>query len=763
MGRLFVIRHPGFAGLVLLSCAVHAAASAGTAGVKGTVTGPDRAVLPGVVLVITNTGSGSSLTVATAAHGMYEASGLEPGAYTVRAELSGFESELREVRISEGAIERVDFALRLATYQERIQVVGAVQVDRLEVTDRSETGARDVGEALARLGGVTLLRKAGIANDVVIGGYQGENLTVLIDGARLHGACPNNMDPPAAHADLSEVARVEIGKGPFDVTNQGSLGGVVNIVTARPVKGFHGQADLALGSAGFINPAVTASHGGDRASLLFGASIRSAGPYLDGAGLRFTEYANYRPEAQTSDAFDAITGWGRVYLKPRQGDAVHLSYTRQRLDHVLYPYLLMDGIRDVADRGHAAYEIAKPRGFDSMSVSAYVSQVRHFMTDEYRVSATGSRGYSMGTDASTLTAGGKVQLIRGRAVMGGEWYRRQWEATTRFARANYAPQHALPDVVQLTGGAYAQLAREFRGVDVELGGRIDRTSGTADATKANLALYEAYHQTRSTARADTYASGKLRVSGNLGAVRVAVGLGHTARPPDPQERYYALSRMGTDWVGNPALPVVRNTGVRADAGYRGARLVADGALQYDAINNFITPYAQSRRAFAPGVMNASARSFANVDARIGVAEARATYSFDARWSATASAFLTRGTKRSDPSRGINSRNLAEIPPARGELTVRHDRGRLFGEAAWLVTAEQSHVDADLGERRTPGNGVLSLRGGMRLPHLKATVSVQNVFDRWYYDHLSFQRDPFRSGAIVPESGRNVHANIVLTW
>lgn len=33
------------------------------------------------------------------------------------------------------------------------------------------------------------------------------------------------MDPPTAHADLSEVARIEVGKGPFDVTNQGSLGG----------------------------------------------------------------------------------------------------------------------------------------------------------------------------------------------------------------------------------------------------------------------------------------------------------------------------------------------------------------------------------------------------------------------------------------------------------------------------------------------------------------------------------------------------------
>lgn len=137
----------------------------------------------------------------------------------------------------------------------------------------------------------------------------------------------------------------------------------MNIVTARPTKGFHGQADLAIGSSGFVNPAITASHGATRASALVGFSFRTAEPYLDGAGNHFTEYANYRPELHTSRAFDAATGWGRVYLRPRQSDSLHLSYTRQSLDHVLDPYLLMDGIWDTADRGMLAYDLAQPPGW----------------------------------------------------------------------------------------------------------------------------------------------------------------------------------------------------------------------------------------------------------------------------------------------------------------------------------------------------------------------------------------------------------------
>lgn len=315
----------------------------------------------------------------------------------------------------------------------------------------------------------------------------------------------------------------------------------------------------------------------------------------------------------------------------------------------------------------------------------------------------------------------------------------------------------------MTGGVYGQVSREVHGFTFEAGGRLDRTSGSADRNKANLDLYQAYHQTQSTARTDTYFSGKLRMTMNLGSVRIGAGIGHTARPPDPQERYYALARMGSDWVGNPDLPVVRNTGLRVDAGYRTARLVIDGAVQHDFVGDFITPYAQARRVMVPGVMNSSARSFANVDARITSVEARGSYSFDSRWSATATASSVRGSKRADPSRRITTSVLSEIPPLRGELTVRHDRGRVFGEAAWTLSARQSRVDTDLGERPVPSSGVLSVRAGLRLSHVRATVALRNVFDHWYHDALSFQRDPFRSGVAVYEPGRTLHGSVALAW
>ena len=46
-----------------------------------------------------------------------------------------------------------------------------------------------------------------------------------------------------------------------------------------------------------------------------------------------------------------------------------------------------------------------------------------------------------------------------------------------------------------------------------------------------------------------------------------------------------------------------------------------------------------------------------------------------------------------------------------------------------------------------------LRAGWRRGEWAVSVALSNLFDREYVEHLSYQRDPFRSGVRVPEPGR----------
>jgi iron complex outermembrane receptor protein len=123
----------------------------------------------------------------------------------------------------------------------------------------------------------------------------------------------------------------------------------------------------------------------------------------------------------------------------------------------------------------------------------------------------------------------------------------------------------------------------------------------------------------------------------------------------------------------------------------------------------------------------------------------------------------RGRHDGNAALGIAAGPLAEMPPLRGRVFARFDDARLFGSAEWLLAADQDRVDASLNESRTPGWGVVNLAAGLRLTRARLTLGVANLFDRLYVEHLSYQRDPFRSGARVPEPGRSLFASASLRF
>lgn len=759
------MRSPASVALLLVVAlgVLPASAQETTGRIMGVVTAPDAARLPGATVTITNAASGRMVIVVTARHGGYSGSSLQPGRYDISVELAGFQAQtVRGVTVAGGESHELNFTLPLSTFTEAVEVRGDLVRDSLEHSEVRDSSAKDIGEALGQLSGLSFVRKGAIANDVVLHGYQSRNLTVLIDGERIYGACPNSMDPAVFHADFAEVDHLEIAKGPFDMRHQGSLGGLVNVVTRAPGAGFHGRPAFSAGSWGYVNPSAVASWGTARVSALGGYSYRRADPYRDGSGALFTSYANYRPSEVGSTAFEVQTGWARLYFAPRAAHAAHVSYTRQQADHVLYPYLQMDGLTDRADRLNVSYDIAGDGRVKGVSARAYYSAVDHWMTDELRGSSAGmSRAYSMGTQADTKTAGVHLEVLTGGVTTGVEAFRREWAAATVMAGSKYAPQYSIPSAVTDHLGVFGEYERQMTSrTKLAAGGRVDYSHSGVDAAKANTNLYYAYNGTRSTSASDTGLSGKVRVTQQFSpSLELLAGVGHTFRVPDPVERYFALKRMGTDWVGNPALAPTQNTGIQAGVNYRHGRALASVNVHHDWVADFVTVHGQRRINAAPGIMNASARSYFNVDARMLAAEFSITYPMTDRLTATASGALTRATKATDPAAGITSPYVSEIPPASGVIGIRYDRAALFVEAQGIFAATQERVDTDLQESPTPGYGTLTVRAGWQMQQLRLAITLANAFDRLYLNYNSYQRDPYRTGARVREPGRNLSASL----
>jgi iron complex outermembrane receptor protein len=746
-----------------LLAGIAAPVSAGT--LAGVVLGPTSHGLSGAVVTVTPAAGGTARQVVTGEGGEFRVADLAVGDYDVVGSITGFHpTTMSAVSISADGVTRISMTLASATFLDTIDIASASPLDSLEAAEIRESGARDLGEALARQPGVWKTRKGGIANDIVLRGFREENLTVLIDGARVAGACPNRMDPPAFHVDFAEVDRVELSPSAGRMAAQGSLGGLINVVTKKPGRDLDAEVTMVAGSWEMINPSATVSWGSGRFGVLGGLSHRSSAPFEDGSGRSLIEMANYTDAAGGVDAYSIDSGWTRLYFSPADEHELHLSYARQESSDVLYPGLMMDAAYDDTDRLTLGYRFEPADGGPLRGVRAnfYATRVDHWMVDSLRVTAgSAPRGWSMGTNAETGTLGTSVEAELGSFVFGVEAYRRMWDAWTEMAGMNYMRQYSVPDVEVTAVGVSARWRRQISAATaLELGGRFDWVETAADPDKASTDLYFAYHGVRDTSRSDAEPSLSARISHDLGAgLTVSAGVSRSTRPPDARERYFGLRRMGADWVGNPTLAPPRSTSAEASMTWSGAAGVLTASVWSDWVGDFITVYAAPRINMVPGVMNPEAQSYANVAARLRGVSIDGTIPLSSRLFVAGSAAWVRGTKDRDAALGLESDNLAEMPPLTGRLGVRWQSPRYFAELEGLGATEQDEVDGDLEETRTPAWGIVNFKVGVTSRHWRLMLLLENLFDRSYHEHLSYQRNPFRSGFTVFEPGRSFSATV----
>ncbi|WP_308874739.1 TonB-dependent receptor plug domain-containing protein [Thiothrix subterranea] len=79
--------------------------------------------------------------------------------------------------------------------------------------ERSAVLPADGGDFLKQLNGVSGSRFGGRGIEPIIRGQSQTQLNVLLDGAYVHGGCPNRMDPPASWAALETYESVKVEKG----------------------------------------------------------------------------------------------------------------------------------------------------------------------------------------------------------------------------------------------------------------------------------------------------------------------------------------------------------------------------------------------------------------------------------------------------------------------------------------------------------------------------------------------------------------------
>ncbi len=232
-----------------------------TGSISGVVTDPSGAVLPGVRVTVTNTGTNVSKTVTTGPGGAYRVPFLFFGTYRVAAELQGFKTtQADNISLSTSEEARVDLAMAVGEVTERVSVSAQEVLLKTEEVSVSTTigqemivnlpfaGRQIIGATLLSPGAYFVNNNSKAQRDSGFVRRNGLSLSVngltdLSNKFYYDGIEGMNFDGGTRAFDpsLEAVQEVKVQVNSNSAEYGGAAGASVNIVTRAGTNQFHGH------------------------------------------------------------------------------------------------------------------------------------------------------------------------------------------------------------------------------------------------------------------------------------------------------------------------------------------------------------------------------------------------------------------------------------------------------------------------------------------------------------------------------------------
>ena len=635
-----------------------------------------------------------------------------------------------------------------------------VEGSRISDVSGTQVKSADLAEALFRnMADISLVRRSGIANDIILRGQKKDNINVLVDGAKIYGACPNRMDPPTSYVLTNQVESVEVNEGPYDVENFGTLSGAVKITTREPETGLHGNASLNLGRWNYRKGAATLSGGNDRVRGLLSFSHEESDPYENGDGNDFVGQMKarnvpmmnrYKPKYEDRKAYKKQSLMAKLFFDINENQELKLSYTANRSDDVLYPSTPMDALYDDSDMWTLDYDLRNLGSWSRLlEVKFYDSRVKHPMSTFYRnASGPGSANEIVSyleSHIRGLRVKNPMDLAQGELRFGLDGSRRNWDGVYKGygTHAGLMGRKSIEDVDTDNLGLFAEYEKDFDRLNLRLGGRYDDTH--IEPNQGTLPDND-YH---------AFSAFAFGTWGWTETTRLFGGVGRSHRVPDARELYFHM-KSGM-LAGNPDLDQTSNTEIDLGLEHESGDLYLKAKLFYSWLGDFIF------------YNDTTMRKFENQDATLY------GFSLDGSWNLTETLWADFGAawqrgKKDKPLTGQSDTDMPEIPPLKGHLALNWQylpagvaRAEVIASDAW------TRYDADNGEQRLSGWGVVNLNLRHRFTdRVLVTAGVDNLFDKTYavsntYKDLTLITGSGGEVMLLNEPGRYYYLNASYTF
>ena len=251
-------------GICILFCPAGFAQTA-TGSISGVVQDESGAVVPNANVIIRNVETGISRSVTTDAGGRYRVQGLIPDNYEVQAQLTGFETSVRQgVQMTVGAELEINMVLRVGQVTQKTVVTAeAPLVDTLTgtvsglVDDKAmrdlPLNGRSFDQLIALDSSAPVIRYAQAGQTLISGSYyvysvngsRGNSNLFLMDGTELLGAGSETTNPGGAtgfNLGVEAIREFSVLTNNYSAAYGKRAGGIINTATRSGTNALHGAA-----------------------------------------------------------------------------------------------------------------------------------------------------------------------------------------------------------------------------------------------------------------------------------------------------------------------------------------------------------------------------------------------------------------------------------------------------------------------------------------------------------------------------------------
>ena len=581
-----------------------------------------------------------------------------------------------------------------------------------DVSDEQIKSA-DLAEALSKnVPSISLVRRSGIANDIILRGQKKDNINILLDDAKIYGACPNRMDPSTSHVLTNNIQSVKVIEGPYDVENFGTLSGVVKVETKEPTKDVHGEINLNAGSFGYKKASATVSGGTDRFKLLVSTSTEEGDQYKDGNGNDFSEqqieknvpYTNQYSNTKQK-AFEKKTLLTKGQFNINDDQEIKLSYTANRSDNILYPTGSMDADYDDSNIYTVGYTARNLGNFSKeLNLDYYYSDVDHPMSTTLRNrKMTPNSMMTMDPMVSRLKTSIWGSKVKNSVEVADSLVTVGLDTSVRNWRAVDTATPSIPSSDTTNKAIFSKIEKSFGKLDLEFGTRYDYTD--VDTSKVVNPEDKKY------VGLNANVFGIYNIDENT---KYFAGVGKSSRVPDARELYHSTA-------GNSTLEQTKN--YEADVGFD--KTIGTFNIRPKLFYSVLKDY----------IYNSG--TFENIDAKIYGLDVSGFYFMTENFSLDYGMAYQRGKK--DGEYTGNDKDLAEIPPLKGNLALNYEMTKSKYTAEVVAVDSWDSYDSSAREQELGGYAVFNLKYTNQLhKNIGLTLGVDNVLDKTYASTNTYQ-------------------------